>query len=439
MASPRQVVWGADAERRPPRSCWRPRSRRLATARSGHAVRHRVPRPAQGRARRRRRVAVASPTPIPSVPVCRRRPGLIDVRQHALRARPGGAACRRLRDYGEEIKLVEAALQQLEHSPRVSWSPVQVRHRAAQPPRPARSREPRGGARRRAARDPGHAGDLAAGPRRVPAPRRDRSSWPLPLVVLPTPVGLANVVGPTLTRAGLRRDRARHRGRSSVASVVAFVVWLLLGGWLAAAARGRRRAPGSRRRGGGRGTGRPGAAAPDARSAASRSRHGCRPDPDRAPAGRPAPCCWPSPGRRSGSSSSLPRADRPVVDAGRSAVVRVIARRPRCLIAGRVTWAIGEIVGAIAARRIVLRRASVGAALAGAIGHVRSTPGRGALARFGVPAHRPLGAWSSADRFAAAAAVGAVGRTCWTTARTRSRSVAGPGSWSAPVDRRLAL
>ena len=98
-------------------------------------------------------------------------------------------------------------------------SPRAWRHRA-RGRRPARRREPRGGADGRAARDP----------RRPRPPGRWR--WPrscsaaasssslIPIVVLPTPVGLGNVLAPWITplalgidHAGLRRGVRRRRRR----------------------------------------------------------------------------------------------------------------------------------------------------------------------------------------------------------------------------------
>jgi hypothetical protein len=84
--------------------------------------------------------------------------------------------------------------------------------------------------------------------------------------------------------------------------------------------------------------------------------------------------------------------------------VRVLRATPEVITAVIVTWLIGEIVGAIAARRIVLNGDGVGRALLGAVGtglrHPLTT-----LARFGGPT-LVLGVVFVAAAFAAGTAWG---------------------------------
>ena len=64
--------------------------------------------------------------------------------------------------------------------------------------------------------------------------------------------------------------------------------------------------------------------------------------------------------------------------------IRVLRETPDVVAAVILTWMIGEVIGAMAARRIVLDGEGIGRALAGAIetGVRRPVP---TLARFGVP------------------------------------------------------
>ena len=74
---------------------------------------------------------------------------------------------------------------------------------------------------------------MAPRPRRLPGPRRDRAR-DAPVVVLPTPVGLGNVLAPAITPIALG-SVPPGVVVASVAVAVAVVGWVVLGGWLAAA------------------------------------------------------------------------------------------------------------------------------------------------------------------------------------------------------------
>ena len=115
--------------------------------------------------------------------------------------------------------------------------------------------------------------------------------------------------------------------------------------------------------------------------------------------------------------------------------IRVLRETPEVIAAVVVTWMIGEIVGAMAARRIVLDGDGVGRALAGAIGTGVRHP-VATLARFWGPALVLL-----AVLVPAALAAG----TAWTAAANVLEgaddpvavfiAILGPGG---PVDRRTA-
>ena len=217
---------GVDAQRCPQAAAGgrgeRPTARALAAADAGPVARgvspgrHRSPGP------------VATPGPTPGVGLPNDVAGLIDYANRHFELAQARAAQQRLRHAtGRRWPSSRQPSSDSRSSPR-AW-----RHRA-RGRRPARRREPRGGADRCAARDARDPGHLAAGTGRVPAPRR------LPARHHPDrraadagrprqragAVDHAARVG--IDHAGLRRGVRRRRRASSLG-------WLVIGGWAAAA------------------------------------------------------------------------------------------------------------------------------------------------------------------------------------------------------------
>ena len=232
----------------------------------------------------------------------------------------------------------------------------------------------------------------------------------LPLVVLPTPVGVANLVAPTVNAVAFGAIEPGIVVQLG-GVVVAFVVWLLLGGWVAAALE-----------------------AEGVRLVAADEEVGGEDGPTMDADGDPgdSPGFGRDPGRGTEAARILTvrlLADLPLAlalvwasvrlilatyqeltapgDLADPLLVRVITNVPDALILVALTWAIGEIVGADAARRIVLRRESVGSALAGGIGLLVRGP-VGAIARFAVPLIA-LGLVIGVTAFASSVVGGAVG------------------------------
>jgi hypothetical protein len=198
----------------------------------------------------------------------------------------------------------------------------------------------------------------------------------LPVVVLPTPVGLGNVLAPAITPIALG-SVPQGVVVASVAVAVAVVAWIVLGGWLAAALE-----------------------AEGARIVAR--------DPDLADAGQDAAqvvtpgaarVAWRILAVRLVALIPLAVAlalgavrvvavtyDELVVpsDTTTPIVVRVVRAAPEVILVVAAAWILGEILGAVAARRIVLDGDRVGGALRGA--GVRSVRHPlAALARFLLP------------------------------------------------------
>ena len=195
----------------------------------------------------------------------------------------------------------------------------------------------------------------------------------LPIVVLPTPVGLGSAIGPALTAIALGSATTEVLVISG-AAIVIVSAWVFVGGWAAAAFE-----------------------AEAVRVVAL--------DDDLA-ALEPGPPA-PTTGRVAGRILAVRlMADIPLglvlswgsvrlvtvayheltspLDVSTPVVLRVLRGSPEVVIAIVLAWMIGEIVGAMAARSVVLARAGVVAALRSAIGcclrHPLST-----LARFWVP------------------------------------------------------
>ena len=201
----------------------------------------------------------------------------------------------------------------------------------------------------------------------------------LPILVLPTPVGLGNVLSPTLSSIAF--------GTFPIELLVVVAamtsgtaIWLLGGGWIAAALE-----------------------AEEARIVAR--------DEDLTPPLTPSGQSLPeaaAPGAPVAGQILIARlvAYLPLAvalllgitrlvfvayreltspfDVGTPIVVRVLLASPEVVIALVGTWILGEVVGAIAARRIALDGVGVGAALRGAVIAVARRP-LSALVRFLVP------------------------------------------------------
>jgi hypothetical protein len=204
----------------------------------------------------------------------------------------------------------------------------------------------------------------------------------IPIVVVPTPVGLGNVFGPTLTALALGQVPLEAVVGAGLAGLTV-VAWLFGGGWLAAALE----AEGAR------------IVAADAGAAGGRPL---------AADGRPA---VDRPGRAGGTVASRILAARlaaavPLVlvlawasfrlvlttyneltaprDVTTPIVLRVLAATPEVVVAIVLAWMAGEIVGAIAARRIALHGDGVGRALLAAVGECLRHP-LSVLVRFWIP------------------------------------------------------
>ena len=150
--------------------------------------------------RRRRRPGPAEPLPTDVA-------GLIDYANDHFDAGPGGAARRRLRHAtATEIALVQAALAAARRAGARARAPV-ARRVAPAPPRE------RGAALiGRAAGDARPPGDLAPRAGGVPGPRRASCSFLVPILVLPTPVGLGE------RRSARRSSTSSSAGCRSVSS-----------------------------------------------------------------------------------------------------------------------------------------------------------------------------------------------------------------------------
>jgi hypothetical protein len=198
----------------------------------------------------------------------------------------------------------------------------------------------------------------------------------VPVVVLPTPVGLGNVLAPAITPIALGSVPPAVVV-ASIAGFVAVVAWIVLGGWLAAALE-----------------------AEGARIVAR--------DPDLVgPGGTVARPVTAGPGRvawrilAARLLTLFPLAvafawgavrvvavtyDELVVpsDTATPIVVRVVRAAPEVILVVLAAWVLGEILGAVAARRIALDGDGVGASLRAAGTRSVRHP-LAALARFLLP------------------------------------------------------
>ena len=201
----------------------------------------------------------------------------------------------------------------------------------------------------------------------------------LPIVVLPTPVGLGNVLAPAITSVALGTVPIAVLV-VSVTAVVAALAWLLLGGWMAAALEGE----------GARIVARDEEATTPRGPAATAvptidrgdSRVAARILGARLVAYVPLglALAW---GSLRFVSASYDELTNPS-DVTTPIVLRVVRASPEAVLAIVLAWMIGEIVGAVAARRIVLAGDRVVAALRGAVVTSLRHP-LAALARFWLP------------------------------------------------------
>ena len=201
----------------------------------------------------------------------------------------------------------------------------------------------------------------------------------IPIVVLPTPVGLGNVVAPTLTAIALGSIPGAAIAVGA-AAVVGAVAWLLLGGGLAAAleAEGARIVARDEEVAAFRATaprGGPTAVARDARVAG-------RVLAARLVAYLPLGlvAIWGSLRLVSVTYAELTVPS----DVTTSIVLRVVRGAPEVAVLVALAWMVGEIVGAVAARRIVLAGDPVAAALRTAVRASVRHP-LAALVRFWLP------------------------------------------------------
>jgi hypothetical protein len=201
----------------------------------------------------------------------------------------------------------------------------------------------------------------------------------LPIVVLPTPVGLGNVVAPAITSVALGTIPILVLVVSVIAAAVASG-WLLLGGWVAAALEGE----GVR------------IVARDEEATAARGPASTAVPPigggDATGASRILAArlvaylplglalAWASVRFVSASYAELTNPS----DVSTPIVLRVVRASPDAVLAIALAWMVGEIVGAMAARRIVLRGDPVMAALRGAVVDAFRHP-LAVLARFWLP------------------------------------------------------
>jgi hypothetical protein len=187
----------------------------------------------------------------------------------------------------------------------------------------------------------------------------------VPVVVLPTTVGIGNVFGPALASIAFGSFSGELVGMA-VVSVLVVVGWLVVGGWLAAAleVEGIRmvavdediRSLGGPAEGPVRGGTRPSAGT--ARVAAS------------VLAARAVAFIPLAVALAFGSVRIVLVAYRELtspLDTSTPIVQRVLGETPEVIVAVVVAWMVGEMIGAVAARRIVLAGDGVGSALRAAI------------------------------------------------------------------------
>lgn len=207
----------------------------------------------------------------------------------------------------------------------------------------------------------------------------------LPIVVIPTPVGVGNVVGPPLISIAFGTVTSQVAIAAGILSA-GLLAWVVIGGWLAALLEAESarivardedvlavsspivRASGERLAGTGRGRGR---GVEAGRILVARSI---------AYLPLVAALAW-------GATRLVMVAYRELtnpLDVVAPIVVRVLGGAPDAVAAILLTWIAGEIVGALAARRIVLVGDGIVGALRAAIGSIVHEP-LSTIARWAVP------------------------------------------------------
>ncbi|MFL5668699.1 MAG: hypothetical protein ACJ77U_04865 [Chloroflexota bacterium] len=202
----------------------------------------------------------------------------------------------------------------------------------------------------------------------------------VPIIVIPTPVGLGNVFGPTLTAIALGQVPVDAAVGGSLLAVT-IVAWLVGGGWLAAAleAEAARSVVAEQEAG----DGGPRRNADSGRDVASRGRRVAgRILAARLVAAIPFALVlvWASFRLVVTTYNELTSPG----DTATPIVLRVLAARPEVVVGIVLTWMAWEIVGAIAARRIVLADDGAGRSLVAAAGECLRHP-FSVLVRFWIP------------------------------------------------------
>ena len=192
-----------------------------------------------------------------------------------------------------------------------------------------------------------------------------RGGWLLvlaPIVVLPTAVGIANVVAPLLEDVAFGR-RTQDVITVSFGSLLVVALWLVAGGLLAAATEVETVRVTA---GGLDGAGRAG---PPRGARAIRGVLAVR-LVSLAPLG--LALAWASVRFVSVGYRELTNPS----DVSSPAAVRILAGAPDAVLALVATWLFAEIVGGVAARRVILRGEAIRAALGGSVRQLRHAPGR---------------------------------------------------------------
>ena len=201
----------------------------------------------------------------------------------------------------------------------------------------------------------------------------------LPIVVLPTTVGLGNLFGPTLTVVAFGSVPVQVIVAAGAVGVVA-LAWLVIGGWLAAALE----AEGARIVARDEEVVALGQVdiAPGANAATSSGSVGARILVARLIAYAPLALVV-----ALGSVRLVFVTYRELtspIDVSTPIALRVLRGSPEVVVAVIVAWTFAEIVGAVAARRITLGHARIGEALTGALSILVREP-LSSLARFVIP------------------------------------------------------
>jgi hypothetical protein len=207
----------------------------------------------------------------------------------------------------------------------------------------------------------------------------------LPIVVIPTPVGVGNVVGPSLISVAFGSVTSQVAVAAGVLAG-AFLAWIVIGGWLAALLEA------ESARIVARDEDLVALSSPAVRAASERFTASGRGRARAVEAGRilvarsiaylplVAALAW-------GATRLVMVAYRELtnpLDVAAPIVVRVLGGAPDAVAAIVLAWVAGEIVGALAARRIVLVGDGVVAALRAAIGSVVREP-LSTIGRWAVP------------------------------------------------------